>query len=469
MLTAIVAIYLAAMLGVGVWCSRTRITGMTDFLLAGRRLGVVMGAGALAATHFGGGMVLGGAEYGYTYGISGVWYGVSSGIGLLALAFFTARRFRELALFTVPEYLETRYGGKMVRLLGATLSLTALIGILASQVNAAGRAFAILGISSEIAPVIAVAVFIAYTVLGGLWAASISDVIQLTIAAVGVMIAGTIAAFHVNAAGGFGQVLAARSVTGEFFEPFGAGASFILWLMVPTVMYTLIGQDFYQRLFATKSADVARKAAFIGGAFLVAVSFLPTIAGMGARALAPTAIEPSEALPWVLRELMNPVLGGLILAAILAAVMSTADSMLTSATSHVVKDLWLGVFRPEAETDERQLLVISRWVTVAVGVVALLIGLNLPGIVRTLIYSYTLYTAGVLVPVIGGVLWKGATRTGAIAAIAAGSAVAVIGLATGIEIAGIPTEVYAALVSAVVFVLVSLIPRPWTPQPEINR
>jgi SSS family solute:Na+ symporter len=135
----------------------------------------------------------------------------------------------------------------------------------------------------------------------------------------------------------------------------------------------------------------------------------------------------------------------------------------------VVKDLWLGVFRPEAETDERQLLVISRWVTVAVGVVALLIGLNLPGIVRTLIYSYTLYTAGVLVPVIGGVLWKGATRTGAIAAIAAGSAVAVIGLATGIEIAGIPTEVYAALVSAVVFVLVSLIPRPWTPQPEINR
>ena len=193
MLTAIVAVYLAMMLGVGVWCSRTKITGMTDFLLAGRRLGVVMGAGALAATHFGGGMVLGGAEYGYTYGISGVWYGVSSGIGLLALGFFTAHRFRELALYTVPDYLQTRYGGKMVRLLGAALSLTALIGILAAQVNAAGQAFSILGISSEIAPVIAVLVFITYTVLGGLWAASITDVIQLTIGAVGVAIAATIA------------------------------------------------------------------------------------------------------------------------------------------------------------------------------------------------------------------------------------------------------------------------------------
>jgi SSS family solute:Na+ symporter len=457
MLTAIVAVYLGLMLGVGVWCSRTRISGVTDFLLAGRRLGVVMGAGALAATHFGGGMVLGGAEYGYTYGLSGVWYGVSSGIGLLALGFFTAHRFRELALFTVPDYLQTRYGGTAVRMLGALLSLAALVGILAAQVNAAGRAFSILGISSTIAPVIAVVVFIAYTVLGGLWAASISDVVQLTIGAVGVLIAAVVAAGRVRAAGGFEHLLEASGTSAGFFEPFGAGPSFILWLLVPTVMYTLIGQDFYQRLFATRSGRVARAAAFIGGGFLILVSFLPTAAGMGARALAPEAIAPAEALPWVLRELMNPVLGGLILAAILAAVMSTADSMLTSATSHVVKDLWLGVFQPDAVADEKRLLVISRWVTVGVGIVALLIGLSLPGIVRALIYSYTMYTAGVLVPVLGGVLWRGATRTGALAAIGAGSAVALTGMITGLEIAGVPTEVYSALVSAVVFVGVSLL------------
>jgi len=294
-------------------------------------------------------------------------------------------------------------------------------------------------------------------------------VVQLTIAAVGVLIAAIIAASRVNAAGGFEHLLAAHNVTGDFFDPFGAGPSFVLWLLVPTVMYTLIGQDFYQRLFATRSADVARTAAFIGGGFLVVISFLPTAAGMAARALAPDPIEPAEALPWVLRELMNPVAGGLILAAILAAVMSTADSMLTSATSHVVKDLWLGVLHPDATADEKQLLVISRWVTVAVGVVALLIGLSLPGIVRALIYSYTMYTAGILVPVLGGVLWKGATKTGALAAIAAGSTVALIGMTTGLEIAGIPTEVYSALVSAVVFVSVSWIPRLGAGQTEINR
>jgi len=459
MLITIVSIYLALMLGVGVWCSRTRIAGVTDFLLAGRRLGVVMGAGALAATHFGGGAVLGGAEFGYKYGASGIWYGVSTGIGLLALGLFTARKFRELALFTVPDYLESRYGGKAVRLLGAVLSLAALIGILAAQVNAAGKAFGILGVTGTAAPVIAVAVFVAYTALGGLWAASISDVVQLAIGAVGVLIAAVVVTTRADAAGGFEYLLGAKDVSAGYLNPFGEGASFVLWLLVPTVMYTLIGQDFYQRLFATKSAQVARTSALIGGVFLIAVSALPTIAGMGARALSPTSMDAGDALPWVLRELMNPVVGGLILAAILAAIMSTADSLLTSATSHVVKDIWLGLYRPDEAADEKRLLVVSRWVTVAVGAAALLIGLSLPGIVRTLIYSYTMYTAGILVPVLGGALWKGATRWGALSAIAAGSIVALIGLTTGLEVAGVPTEVYAALVSAVAFVVVSLFTR----------
>jgi SSS family solute:Na+ symporter len=107
--------------------------------------------------------------------------------------------------------------------------------------------------------------------------------------------------------------------------------------------------------------------------------------------------------------------------------------------------------------DERHMLGLSRAVTVAVGLAALAIGMSLPGIVRTLIYSYTMYTAGVLVPVLGGVVWKGATRAGALAAIIAGAAVALAGLATGLELGGLPTEIAAAGASAVAFVAVSLV------------
>lgn len=455
MLLAIVSVYLVAMLGLGVWAGRTRISGATDFLLAGRRLGVVLGAGALAATHFGGGAVLGGAEYGYTYGISGAWYGISTGVGLLALALFTASRFRRLALFTVPDYLAERYGGSAMRLIGAVLSLAALVGILAAQVNAAARTFGILGVGGLAAPVVATVVFVAYTAMGGLWAATISDLVQLIIATVGVAIAAAVVVVRAGEAGGLHALLEQHAVAPSYFDPVGAHPSFVLWLLVPTVMYTLIGQDFYQRLFATRDAITARRAAFAGGVILVVVSVLPAIAGMGARALAPEAIEPAEALPWVLRELMHPAAGGIILAAILAAVMSTADSLLTSATSHVVRDLWPGG-HDEGGMDERYMLRLSRGVTVAVGALALVLGLALPGIVTTLIYSYTLYSAGILVPVLGGVLWKRATRAGALSAAVAGAAVAVFGLATGVHVAGIPTEIYSAAVSAVVFVAVSL-------------
>jgi SSS family solute:Na+ symporter len=189
------------------------------------------------------------------------------------------------------------------------------------------------------------------------------------------------------------------------------------------------------------------------------------VIGMGARALSAGAMEPTETLPWVLKEFMHPVAAGVILAAILAAIMSTADSLLTSATSHVVKDIWLGSLARHASPDEKALLRMSRAVTVLVGLAALAIGIAVPGIVATLVYSYTMYTAGILIPVLEGVMWKGATRRGAVWAIVVGSSFALFALTTDLRVWGVPTEIYAALVSAVTFVIVSLATRE-TPQGE---
>ncbi len=458
MMLTIVGVYLAAPLGIGWWCHRHRISGMTDFLLAGRKLGVVLCAAAMAATHFGGGALMGGASYGFEHGLSGAWYGISTGIGLLLLALLTAGRFRALALYTVPDYLASRYGGRTVRILGALLSLAALVGILAAQVNAARGAFSIVGLDGPEAAVLATLVFIAYTAFGGLWAAVLSDVVQIAIAGVGVVIAGAVVLHRTGGFDGLQEALAAKDVGEGYFSFTGAGPSLILWLLLPTVMYTLIGQDFYQRLFAARSARVARRAAFLGGLFLIAISFFPVVIGIGARGL--SEIDDSkQAVPWVLQNLLDPLLGGVILAAILAAIMSSADSLLTAATSHLVKDGWIETLGRDAG-DEAKLLKISRASTVLVGLLALLIGLATPGIVTLLIYSYTMYTAGVFVPVLGGVLWRRGTRAGALAAMVGGSLVALAGIAFGVDLGGVPTEIYAALVSAVLFVAVSLLGPP---------
>jgi SSS family solute:Na+ symporter len=181
---------------------------------------------------------------------------------------------------------------------------------------------------------------------------------------------------------------------------------------------------------------------------------------MGARALT-TLEDGTEAVPWVLQNLVSPLLGGIILAAILAAIMSSADSLLTSATSHVVKDIWVETLQPGRGIDERRMLVVSRVVTVIVGLVALVIGLTTPGIVELLIYSYTIYTAGVFIPVIGGLLWQRPGKAAALASLLVGSLVALTGIITGIRIGQVPTEVLAALISAVIFVLVALLAGWW--------
>lgn len=457
MTLAIVIIYMVILLFIGWWSARHYIKGMTDFLLAGRRLGVWMCAATLAATHFGGGMVMGGSEYGFIHGLSGAWYGVSCGIGLIILAFFTASKFRELALYTVPDYLELRYGGKAVRVLGSLLSLVALIGILAAQILAARAALEILGITGNTGAIIAAIVFIVYTTLGGLWAVTITDAFQVVIATIGVIIAMVLVLVKTGGMAAISTMVATKGVAAGYFNIGGLGGANIMWLLLPTVMYTLIGQDFYQRLFSARDKNVAKIAAIIGGVLLVIVGFFPAVIGMGARGLSDLGLDSAAtAFPWVVQNLMGPLLGGIILAAILAAIMSTADSLLTAATSHIVKDFWIETFKVDELKEEKKLLNISRYFTLILGALGLIIALIMPGIIDALIYSYTMYSAGVFIPVIGGIVWKRATRAGALSSLVIGSAVALWGILSGADIFGAPVEIYAALVSLVIFVIVSL-------------
>jgi len=148
--------------------------------------------------------------------------------------------------------------------------------------------------------------------------------------------------------------------------------------------------------------------------------------------------------------------GAIFVAAILAAVMSTADSLLSAATSHVVKDLYQSFIEPEAE--DKKLLNLSIGTTVAIGVLALVAALTIQGIVELLIYSYDIYTSGVFVPLLLGIYWKRATKEGALLGMIAGSLTAVVGI-TGLVSFSYWEYIYVsgALVSAVVMVLVSFL------------
>ncbi len=136
--------------------------------------------------------------------------------------------------------------------------------------------------------------------------------------------------------------------------------------------------------------------------------------------------------------------------------MSTADSLLTAGTSHIIKDFYMEVLGVKEEGNEKKLLALTRWWALILGVGSIFFALAVPSIIEVLNYSYFLYTGGVFVPVVGGILWKRATRQGAIAGLLVGAGMAVIGLITKLNLGGVPVEIYSGVVSAVVFIIVSL-------------
>lgn len=455
----IIALYLIAIFGVGIYCNKFN-NNIDDYLLAGRRLGIGLTTFTLVATYFGGGYVIGVGSEAFNNGLSAYWSPIAGAVGILAVCLIL-KRMEGMKVCTVTEIMENRYNSPMLRLLTTILSLLALVGILAGQVTSAGSVLASLGVGSTTTCAIIVAVFfIGFTAFGGLWAVTVTDFIQIIIAGLG-LIAATI--FVVVKGGGWDVISAqiqATDVPDNYFSLLqGTEPSYVLWLILPMFIYTLIGQDVYQRLFAAKDTKTAYKSAILAFIILLVICFFPVILGMAGRALFPDLEVSSLVVPTIIRAMLPPVFSGFTLAAIIAAVVSTADSILTAATSHVVNDLYVRYLCKDNMEDpaaQKKLLNISRVMTLVIGVISVVVALAIPSVLMVLNSSYTLFTAGVFSPVVAGLLWKKANKAGAFAGLFSGLAFVALGW-SGFSFFGIPSDIASSLLSLVVLIVVSLI------------
>ena len=360
------------------------------------------------------------------YGISGAWYGLACGIGLILLAFI-APKLRKLSLFTAPEYLGNRYESGFVRNYATVTSMIALIGILAAQIIATQHLLAIFGIPPAIASIIATLIFISYTYLGGMWAVTLTDFFQLTITALGVIALAIFAS----------PTIASVSSTPEVLSPLA-----VVGIVLPTVMYTLIGQDFYQRLFSARDEKVAKNSSLMGGIMLCAMSFLPAMIGL-------SLLNYGNEFYGALGSFFNAIptaFGSLFVIMVLGGIMSTADSLLSALSSHVVKDVIKSTTKG---------LFYSRASVVGMGVFALLLSFAMPTIIDALVFSYTIYTAAIFFPLVLGMFWKGGNATGAISSMLIATAVVIVGFF--FNPLDIPLEIFGSMVSLIIYVLVSYV------------
>ncbi|MBE9512710.1 MAG: sodium:solute symporter family protein [Chloroflexi bacterium] len=428
MLIAIIAAYFSGVIIIGV-VSRKKARGVDDFFVAGRKGGPLFITGSLLATIIGGSATVGMAGLGFTQGLTGAWWLLVGSVGLVVLGFFFAKKVRGFGLYTLPELVAKQYDER-VGLAASVLIVVAWVGVIAAQIIASGAILGILGIGTPLLwMAVFTVVFIVYAVLGGQYAVIRTDTVQI-----GIILAGVFGglALVLSRLGGWGGLLS--SLPPEHFAfpvstQFG-GRELISLLLLVGLTY-VVGPDMYSRLFCARDSRTARISVFWTALLILPIAFGITLIGMGAAALFPQ-ILPEQAFPVVIKEVLPPVMGGVVLAALLGALMSSADTCLLSAGTILTVDI-IGRFKPALS--QAKILSYSRWAMVILGLGSLLLALALKGVISALLFAYTVYTCGLILPVIAG-FYKDrlkVTPLGALVAIIGGGSVALIGKIFGIQ------------------------------------
>jgi SSS family solute:Na+ symporter len=370
------------------------------------------------------------AGLGFKQGLTGAWWLLVGSIGLLVLGFFFARKVRGAALYTLPELVGKQYGG-VVGLAASILIVIAWTGVVAGQIVAAGKVLSILGMGSvTVWMLIFSLVVILYSVLGGQFSIIRTDFIQAVILFLGIFLASGLA---LSSIGGF-DGLKASLPSGYFSFPVSPEFSWkmLLSFLILVGATYVVGPDMYTRLFCAKDEGTARRSTFLTAALFIPLAFAVVFVGMSAKILYPQ-IPSEQAFPQVISGVLSPALSGLILAALIAALMSTAATCLLSQSVILTEDVFKR-FRPSI--DERRIVLLTRVSLVGLGLLALAVALASKGVIASLLFAYTIFTCGLVVPVIAGFYQERlkVTWQGALAAMICGGAIGLIGKIPAVDI-----------------------------------
>jgi len=425
----IIAVYFLAIIGIGIW-SRRRAGSQDGFFVAHRKGTLPLITGSLLATAVGGSVTVGMAGLGFKQGLTGVWWLLVGSIGLVILGFFFARKVRRSALYTLPELVERQYGSR-VGLAASILIVIAWIGVVAGQIVAAGKVLSILGIGSlPFWMIVFTAVFVIYAILGGQYSIIRTDVFQAIILFAGIFIALALVFPRVGGVDGLRFSLPSNYFSFPVSPEFD-GKMLLSFLILVGATY-VVGPDIYTRLFCAKEERTAQISAFLSAFLFIPLAFAVTLIGMGARVLYPQ-ISAEQAFPQVITGVLSPGLSGLILAALIAAMMSSADTCLLSQSVIVTEDIFKR-FRPSL--DERKTVLVTRLSVLVLGLVALGLALALKGVIASLLFAYTVFTCGLVVPVIAGFYQERLklTSQGALVALIGGGIIGLLGKIPGLDI-----------------------------------
>jgi SSS family solute:Na+ symporter len=416
MTAALLLAYLAAVLAIGVASRRRAGASEAAFFVADRSFGPGWGFVGLASLTTGGSTTIALSAYVAAHGASGLWLDLAGAAGLLALGVFLAGRVRREGAVTLPEIVG-RYYGRPARRAAGVLVLASEIVWFALLVEATQVVLsAAFGVSPLSAILGSTAVFVLYTMLGGQFAVVRTDLVQYGLMVLGIPIAALAGALH--------SVGAARIAAAAAAVPASAALSGgdVAALLVLIGLPHLVGSDVYQKVLSCRDERSARIAAIAASASKVIFGVSVAAIALAARAALPGQ-DAVGTLPRAIQAFLPAPLAAAVLVCLVATMHSSADAVLLSASAVTVRDLLPG-------RSERSGIALARLLAPVYGGLGLAVALALNrDVLETLKLGYSMFAAGIILPVLAA-LWPAArplTAAGAIPAMIAGAAVAVAG------------------------------------------
>jgi SSS family solute:Na+ symporter len=416
MVITVVVVYCIAMLVIG-WAMSGRVKAAKDYFIAGKEIPWWLLMATSVATWFGAGFFTGMAGKGYELGVGGFMAAFGYAFWNMVWCLLMVKILSKASSLTIPEYIEDRYDQK-TRIAFAVIQVIALTGITSLQYIGLARVLeALAGVPFAYGMIIGFVIITVYVMMGGMWAVVWTDFVQYGIMLIGVVI---LIILGLGKIGGFAGLSAA--LPSSHFNMWAAGSHQILaWFLVGLTMF--INQASWQRAFSAKSEKDA-VIGITGGSLVATVLFMCMIlVGMVARVLLP-GLVPDQAMATMSVELFPPLLSGIFIAAIISAIMSSADSFLLSGVSNVVSDIYVRLLNPTA--DDKKLIVVSRWVTFLIAFLAVFLAFALPDLVNLMAFANSVSVSGGFFPVMLAVYWPRVTTPAAFWSMVLGSATCII-------------------------------------------
>ncbi|HPE75114.1 MAG TPA: sodium:solute symporter family protein [Draconibacterium sp.] len=401
----IIAVYFALVLAVG-FLSYFKIKTPADYYISGKRAGLIPVSGSLLATILGGSAILGTIELSQKTGWAALWFLCSASFGLLILVPLT-KKLSRFGNYTLPELLGKFYG-KKAEFISSLIIPIAWIGVVAAQIIAAAKILSGLGfIGYNEAAIASGVVFVLYTVAGGQISILKTDTIQSVIIVVGLIV---LLVFSVNTS----SVHPFDSLTPDslFNDSF---SFFDLLILILTYSVTfVVGPDIYSRIFCAKDEKTASRSILLVAIILIPVSFTLTWLGIF------SVNNAHEGIVSFAGHLMPGWAYGLFIAALLSAVMSSADTTLLT-SSMILSELTTG------NLNNKKALKYTHYFIFMIGIVSIIIALFMTSIIQSLLFALTFFSGAFVVPTLAGLLNLKVNRKRVVTAIVTGGVIALTG------------------------------------------